>query len=164
MKKTIIKVALAATVALGATWPAQAAEKTAGIIGGISTDPTAPVTGIFFGLQPISHLRVVPSFTYQFKQGNTDAFRFNIDVQSPWAIAGTRFRVYPLAGVSVSRFNTVKSDNSPQRIDRLGFNVGGGLEWKPSAMLGLKLFAEGKYSYAKNFDSALVTLGIGYAF
>ncbi len=149
---------------LSAAWPAQAAEKTVGIIGGITTGPTAPVAGVFFGLEPVGHIRIVPSFSYQFKQNRTDAFRFSIDVQSPWAITGTRFRIYPLAGVSVSRFNTVKSDNSQQRIDRLGFNVGGGLEWKPAAMLGLKLFAEGKYAYAKKFDSALVSLGIGYAF
>ncbi|MDE6119502.1 MAG: hypothetical protein K2F82_06515 [Muribaculaceae bacterium] len=74
MKKTIIKAALTMAMPLSAAWPAQAAEKTVGIIGGITTGPTAPVAGVFFGLEPVGHIRIVPSFSYQFKQNRTDAF------------------------------------------------------------------------------------------
>lgn len=152
-------------LAVAAVLPASASEKTVGLLGGVSTDLPAPLAGVFFGLEPLPHLRITPSVSYQFEQKHTDAFRLAIDVQSPWSVAGTRFRVYPLAGVSVSRFNVDRNTESgSHHIDRIGFNVGGGLEWKPSKLLGLKIFVEGKYAYSRRFDTGLVTAGIGYAF
>lgn len=164
MKRLIARIALSAALLIGAFSPVRAAEKSVGVLGGVSTDQTAPVAGVFFGLEVIPHLRLTPSITYQFEKSHTDAFRICVDVQSPWRIVGSRFRVYPLAGVSVSRFNVDKSGDNSHSVDRLGFNVGGGLEWQPSAMLGLRLYAEGKYAYARRFDTALVSVGIGYVF
>ncbi len=145
--------------------PAMAREKSVGVFGGISTRTNAPVAGISFGLELIPHLRITPSVQYQFPRHDIDAFMLNVDIQSPWQIVGSAVKVYPLVGVAVSRWNENYGEDSDKRhFDRLGFNVGGGIEWKPSKLLGLKLFAEGKYGYAQRFDTGVVTIGLGYVF
>lgn len=163
MKRKINAFLVTLALLIGSAVPAYASEKSVGLLGGVSTDAPAPVAGVYFGLGVLPHLRITPSIAYQFTHNSTDAFLLNIDVQSPWELTGSRFKVYPLAGVSVSRWN-VESEANKRHYDRLGFNVGGGVEWKPSAMMGLKIFAEGKYAYAKRFETALVTVGIGYVF
>lgn len=165
--KSYFKTVAAALMALCVALPAMAGEKCVGVTGGIKTRGTAPVAGVYFQLGVIPHLRVVPALTHQFRKHGTDGFAFNLDVHSPWRLVGSRFSVYPLAGLNISRWNVTASsdtDTFKTHADRLGFNVGGGVEWRPSAALGLKISAEGKYRYNKDFDTGVVTLGIGYVF
>lgn len=149
--------------------PALAGEKAVGVAGGISTrNGVAPVAGVYFQLGVIPHLRIAPSLNYQFRKHGADAFAVNVDVHSPWAIVGSdsRLRVYPLAGFHIARWNYFRNGDGEERgrIDRIGFNVGGGVEWMPSKDMRLKLYAEGKYRYAHRFDTGVVTVGIGYVF
>lgn len=149
--------------------PALAGEKAVGVAGGISTrNGVAPVAGVYFQLGVIPHLRIAPSLNYQFRKHGADAFAVNLDVHSPWAIVGSdsRLRVYPLAGFHIARWNYFRNGDGEERgrIDRIGFNVGGGVEWMPSKDMRLKLYAEGKYRYAHRFDTGVVTVGIGYVF
>lgn len=157
---------LALAIVVSAWTPVEAAEKSGGITAGVNTNSGAPVAGLYFGMGVAPHLRVTPSILYQFKHKSTDAFMFNIDVESPWSVAGTPFKVYPLAGVSVSRWNHYDLIGGDSKIhaDRLGLNLGGGVEWRPSSLLHLKVFVEGKYGFAKNYGAGFVTAGIGYIF
>lgn len=166
-KFNIVKALFMAMAMVAATWfPAEAAEKSGGITAGVNTNSGAPLAGLYFGMGIGSHLRVTPSIFYQFERKSTDAFMLNIDVESPWTIAGTPVKVYPLAGVSVSRWNRydLVGGDAKSHADRLGLNLGGGVEWRPSSLLHLKVFVEGKYGFAKNYGAGFVTAGIGYIF
>ena len=46
--------------------------------------------------------------------------------------------------------------------NRFGTNLGGGLEVR--ALQALKLFAEAKYSFVKDYSSIGISVGIGYVF
>lgn len=164
----IIKSLFIVLTAMAGTVQASASEKSVGIMGGVSTAQPAPVAGVYFGLGVIPHLRITPSITYQFEVNRQDAITLSLDVQSPWKLTGTRFKVYPLVGVNIGRWNfvntTADGHSEKHRVDRIGFNVGGGVEWQPSKALGLKIFAEGKYAYVKRFDTGIVSIGLGYVF
>lgn len=166
--KRIITTIFATLAIICTAIPAHTTEKSVGLLGGVSTSEPAPVAGVYFGWGVIPHLRITPSVVYQFEQHGTDAVMINLDVQSPWTLTGTRFRVYPLAGITVSRWNAARHHDDAQsekiRYDRLGFNVGGGVEWKPSALMGLKIFAEGKFAYAYRFNTGVISVGLGYVF
>ncbi len=139
-----------------------------GLIPALAGEKAVGVAGVYFQLGVIPHLRIAPSLNYQFRKHGADAFAVNVDVHSPWAIVGSdsRLRVYPLAGFHIARWNYFRNGDGEERgrIDRIGFNVGGGVEWMPSKDMRLKLYAEGKYRYAHRFDTGVVTVGIGYVF
>lgn len=139
-------------------------EKTAGVKGGFSTKTETALAGIFFQFRPSTHLRIAPSVQYSFRHNGVDALLFDIDFHFP-LLHGNRFNVYPLAGVNFSSctdHSATDNGDVSNRASRLGLNAGAGLEFKPTP--SMRLFAEGNYYFVKNFNSAIISIGIGYCF
>jgi hypothetical protein len=155
------RILLAATLLAAAMGSSLHAEKALGVSVGYATRAEAPVAGIFFQMDIIPHLRVAPSFNYQFRHNGCDALQFDLDFHSPWAV-GAGVKLYPLVGVSVARWN-ISAGGIHENFDRIGFNAGGGAEWSPIGS-SLKLFIEGKYNAVSDFGSGYIKAGIGYKF
>ena len=101
-----------------------------------------------------------------------DGLALNMNVHMPLSIIPSGlFTLYPLAGVNYTSWSfhkrgagspIVEGDDVSNRSNKLGVNLGAGLE--VYATSNLKLFVEGKYTGAKNYSYGAVTVGIGYRF
>lgn len=137
-------------------------EKTAGIKAGYSTKTETPIAGIFFQFRPLRHFRIAPSVQYSFRHHGADALLLNVDLHFP-LLPGSRFNVYPIAGVNFSSWSDHNDDRDvSNRASRIGLNAGAGLDFKPTSTL--RLFAEGNYYFVKNYGSAIISVGMGYCF
>lgn len=157
------------------TVPATAAgtargEKSLGVAVGYNTRNESPTAGIFFQYSVSSYLRIAPDITYTLRRGGTDALGINVNLQVPFQLGSVKgFNIYPLAGVNYTSWNfhgktgRIESDDVTSRLNRLGLNLGAGLEYsiKPT----LKLQLQGKYVFTKSHCSTgVIAVGIGYTF
>lgn len=173
MKKSILAL-LAVTASLSITAPAMAerGNKSVGLHAGFTTTHDAPVAGLYFQYRFTGHFRLSPSIDYSFRHNHTDAYALNINADFPFALGNdSPFNIYPLAGVNFTSWNVhypsarqgeELTDDSSTRTNRVGLNVGAGVEY--FATPTLKFALEGKYAYIKHFDGGFVTLSIGYVF
>lgn len=139
-------------------------EKSVGLRGGYTGANRSAVAGVYFQYSFSDKLRIAPDIDYSFRHRGTDAISLNLNLHSPFTLApGAAF--YPLAGLNYTSWNihrTVDIDDAKSRVDRLGFNIGGGVEYYVKTTL--KLALEGKYRWTRDYDSAVFTLSIGYIF
>lgn len=171
--KTIIMSALVA--AMASTIPASAAspyrgEKSMGIYAGYATRNESATAGIYFQYRFARCFRIAPSAGYDFRHKGEDVMTIDLDFHTPFALnqAGS-VNIYPIAGVGYSSFNRRDIDHpersstdSRHRYDRLGINLGGGLEYFASPTLRLAL--EGKWRGRTDYSTGIIALSIGYRF
>ncbi|MCC8071545.1 MAG: porin family protein [Bacteroidales bacterium] len=107
------------------------------------------------------------SANYFFKNDCVSAWDINLNGHYLIRL-GSAFHFYPLAGITFSRWNaevdyagpvwhTVKSS-----VNRFGINIGAGLEYEVAPCLIASL--ECKYQAIKDFDQAVISLGLAYKF
>lgn len=173
MKKSILALlAVIASLYISAPAMAESGEKSVGLRAGYTSTHNAPVAGLYFQYRFSEHFRLSPSIDYSFRHNHTDAYALNINVDVPFALGkNSPVNIYPLAGVNFTSWNVHNpatrdgediTDDSSTRSNRIGFNVGAGVEYYATSTL--KFALEGKYGYIKHFDGAFVTLSIGYVF
>lgn len=167
MKKAIVTLILAVVSLIPAS--AQRGEKSVGIRTGYNTCNESAIAGIAFQYRFSSHLRIAPNIDYIFKHDNIDAFAFNCNMHFPFAIVQHKINIYPMAGISYSCWNShhilpdlENTDDVTSRANRFGLNAGGGVEWYATPTL--KLSAEGKFCWVKDFNSGVFSVSIGYVF
>lgn len=170
--KHIILAAIAAVVSVmpaGASSPYHG-QKCMGIIAGYTTRNESATAGIIFTYRFSEHLRIAPSAGYDFRHQGKDAFSINLDFHMPLALnsAGT-VNFYPLAGIGYTSFgnkydavNFEKSSDDRRRVDRIGFNLGGGIEYFASPTL--RLAFEPKWRWRSDYASGVFNVSIGYVF
>ncbi|MDE6460461.1 MAG: porin family protein [Paramuribaculum sp.] len=146
---------------------AERGEKSIGLRGGYTTSNKSAVAGLYFQYAFSSKFRLAPDIMYTFRNNGTDAYSINMNAQIPFSLKDNRFALYPLAGINYTSWNKLKEDyeghdDAKSRFDRLGLNIGGGIEYyvKPT----LKLSFEAKYRALKDYGSGVFTMSIGYVF
>lgn len=151
---------------------AQRGEKSLGIKGGYNTHNESAIGGLYFQYRFSRYFRIAPDVEYVFRHSGKDALSINCNAHVPFALAATgRVNVYPLAGLNYTSWNYHPSkpdvagdtgDDVSSRVNRLGLNVGAGLEYyiKPT----LKIAFEGKYTMARHDNFGGISLSIGYIF
>lgn len=150
-------------------------EKSVGLRGGFTSKNTTATAGLYFSYRFSEHFRFAPKFDYAFQHHGTDAFAFNFDTEYPIALDKGEGKVnfYPIAGLNYSTFTshtavedietrTDDSDDSSQRTNHFGLNLGAGIEYFATPTLRLSL--ESKCLLIKQFTGAWLTVGIGYRF
>lgn len=169
IKKTAL--ALAAAIIFASAPNASAGEKTIGIRTGYNTRTSSPLAGLFFQYRFTDHFRLSPNIDYLFRHDNTDALSFNCNGHFPINLSDNgKFSFYPLAGINYTSWNhhhndeeSAKSDNDVStRWNRFGLNAGAGFEI--IATPTLKVSAEAKATFIKNYSSGTFTISIGYIF
>ncbi|MDE6073156.1 MAG: porin family protein [Muribaculaceae bacterium] len=144
-------------------------EKTIGVEVGYNSFNESAVTGITFSYRFNRLLRIAPNVQYVFRNNQTDAFIFNCDFHVPFKIKTSRVELFPLAGVCYASWNhhgldgiRTISDDVSSRDSQFGINVGGGIGFKCSG--NLRLFAEGRYSFVRDYNNTSILAGIAYSF
>ncbi len=121
------------------------------------------MAGLYFQYAFSSRFRLAPDVDYSFRNRGQDAFSFNINGHFPLTAPASRLTAYPLAGLNYTTWNTRNNaDDSRSRTDRLGLNVGAGVDYRVTPTL--KLGAEAKFRWAHNYNSGVITVAIGYRF
>lgn len=166
MKKSILSSIIVALFSL--CIPAvHAGEKTVGVTAGYNTRNDCAVAGLFFRYQMSSLFRIAPDVTYLFKNKDVDGLSINCNVQMPLHVI-PRVKLYPLAGINYTSWNyhykdiPVDNDDVTTRKNKLGLNVGAGLDINVTSTL--RLFVEGKYTGVRHYSSGTISAGIGYSF
>lgn len=181
MKKTILSALFAIFAMACISLPCDAygqsfrGQKSVGLRGGFTTRNTTATAGLYFSYRFTEHFRMAPKVEYAFRHHDTDAFSFNFDTEMPVALDGSTGRVnfYPIAGLNYSTFtshvvadNDVEreeaSDDSSQRTNHFGLNIGAGLEY--FATPTLRLAFESKCLLMKQYTGGWFNISIGYVF
>lgn len=150
-------------------------QKSVGLRGGFTTRNTTASAGLYFSYRFTEHFRFAPKVDYAFRHNGTDAFSFNFDSEMPITLDGTTGRVnfYPIGGLNYSTFTSRtaqndimtlsdESDDSSQRSNRFGLNLGAGIEY--FATPTLRLAFEGKCTLIKQYTGGWFNISIGYIF
>ena len=143
-------------------------EKSLGFRAGYTSSNQSAVAGMYFQYAFSRHFRLSPDVDYSFRHNGNDALSINLNAHVPFGLSADRFAIYPLAGLNYTSWNIHEikdiedNNDAKNRVDRLGMNVGAGIEYyaKPS----LKLAFEGKYRWTKDYDSGVFNVSIGYIF
>lgn len=176
MRFTAILTVLVAFFAATPSLMAQRGEKSFGIRAGYNTRNESASGGLYFQYRFSHWLRLAPDVEYVFRHSGEDALSLSCNVHVPLSLsASERVAVYPLAGLNYTSWNYHQPGSNPMlrkvagddddvvsRVNRLGLNVGAGLEFyvKPT----LKLSVEGKYTVASHYNFGAVSVSIGYVF
>lgn len=162
-----------AFVALGAGMGV-AQTNSLGVRVGYNSRNESPVAGLWYQHSFSRHFRLAPNVDYYFRHNSTDALSLNCNVHFPWEVGQSgRVSVYPFAGVNYVSWNnhfdsTVdsesngSSDDVTTRVNRFGFNIGGGVEYRVTPTMKVSLEVKG--AFVKNYSSATATVSIGYMF
>lgn len=150
-------------------------QKSVGLRGGFTTRNTTATAGLYFSYRFTEHFRFAPKVDYAFRHKGTDAFSFNFDTEMPIALDGVTGRVnfYPIAGLNYTTFTShntsgtvttaaESSDDSSQRTNRFGLNLGAGIEY--FATPTLRLAFESKCLLMKQYTGGWFTASIGFVF
>lgn len=140
---------------------AKGGETSIGLRTGYTTRVQAPIAGLYLQYSFKDHIRVEADIDYAFRHKGFDSYSINGNFQMPYAVASDRFRVFPIVGLNYTSRN-VKHDEASTRKNRFGVNVGAGAEYMVTS--SLKLSAQTKYTYVKDFDAGIFTVSIGYVF
>lgn len=106
----------------------------------------------------LEKLRGEASFNYYFPNKGFRMWDLNANAHYLFDIA-TKFRAYPLAGLTVVNRS---GDNGFDSDTRFGLNLGGGCEYDVTPKV--KLNAEFKYSIVSTIDQAVFAVGAVYKF
>ena len=112
--------------------------------------------GVKYQYNISNNIRLEPSMNYFFENNGVDQFDLNANAHYLFPMA-SNVRVYPLAGLTFSRWDTFLGDET-----RLGVNLGGGAEMDITDKLMLNF--ELKYQFVSDLDQAIFNIGIAYMF
>lgn len=143
-------------------------DKSVGIRAGYTTSNRSAVAGLYFQYAFSSRFRIAPDVDYSFRNRGQDAFSINLNGHFPITAPSNRLTVYPLAGLNYTTWNfhddrtETRSNDVSTRTDRLGLNVGAGADYMMTPTL--KLGAEAKFRWTRDYNSGVFTVSIGYLF
>lgn len=170
-------VAIIATLSIGQTCHASdlnnRGQKSVGLRAGFTSRNTTATAGLYFSYRFTDHFRLSPKVDYAFRHDGIDAFSFNLDAEIPISLnpATNRVNFYPIAGfnyttatshVATEDILSRSADDASQRTNRLGLNLGAGIEFFASPTLRLAFEAKGQI--VKQQSGAWLTASIGYVF
>ncbi len=160
LKKCIVAVCLliAALPAAGI----ERGEKSVGLRAGYTTSNRSGVAGLYFQYAFSSRFRLAPDVDYSFRNDGHDAFSINLNGHFPLTAPSSRLTAYPLAGLNYTTWNYREPDNNDvsARTDRLGLNAGAGVDYLVTPTL--KLGADAKFRWTRDYNSGVFTVSIGY--
>lgn len=174
LSKTIISLAALLFCLVPANASEHSGQKSVGLRAGFTSRNTTATAGLYFSYRFTEHFRFAPKVDYAFRHKGTDAFSFNFDAEMPVSLNPTEnVNFYPIAGLNYSTFTShfeaestardaEESDDSSQRVNRFGLNLGAGIEYFATPTLRLSMECKGQL--IKQFSGAWVTLQIGYVF
>ena len=117
--------------------------------------------GIKYQYNITDNIRLEPSANYFFENNGIDQFDINANVHYLFPMA-SNIRIYPLAGLTFARWDSVGDGLLDDDVTRLGLNVGGGAEFDLTSNLMLNF--EMKYQFVSDFDQAIFKVGVAYMF
>ncbi|MGN1238539.1 MAG: outer membrane protein [Muribaculaceae bacterium] len=167
MKKYIAAIVLAIFSIMPLSLYADGGRRTVGLLGGYNGELESGLAGVYFQYRCNSWLRLTPDVQMLFKKNDRSAFHINGNAHFILPFGG-KFKVYALGGITYQswRYSNIQITEDQRLQDvtsnRFGTNLGGGLEVR--ALQALKLFAEAKYSFVKDYSSMGISVGIGYVF
>lgn len=137
---------------------AQRGEKSLSLNGGYSSVNESGYANVAFNYSFANHFRIAPDIGYVFRNRDTSAFLFDIDMHFPFRIA-KGFGIYPLVGFT---YNNWSVSPHGKNLSRAGANFGGGFDLYLTS--NLKLNLQCKYSVVNDFSGVYLGMGIGYVF
>jgi outer membrane protein X len=143
-------------------------ERTFGVKTGYISRNQSAVAGLFFQYRFSEHFRLAPEASLAFRSNDKDGFLIDVNCHFPIAKSGI-MEFYPLAGLNYSSWSQhqtfdeqVGSKDVTNRVSRFGLNLGGGMDFKITSTLKVKL--ELDYTLVKANSAFRATVGIGYNF
>lgn len=112
-----------------------------------------------------NHIRFEPSMNYFFEKNDIDMFDINFNAHYILPL-DSNIRVYPLAGLTFTRWNLDLPDldgwNNEGKKNKLGVNLGAGAEFdiQDEWMINFEI----KYQLINKLDQAIISLGVAYMF
>ncbi len=160
MRKFIIAACLA-LVSMGSAF-AQEGKQAFGIHLNYGTEIESLGIGAKYQYNITDAFRLEPSINYFFGKNSVDMFDLNANVHYLFPIERS-IRIYPLVGLTYSRWHADLGDNVSWNKGYLGVNLGAGAEFDLDADWTMNF--ELKYQLVKNpADQAVINLGIAYNF
>lgn len=153
-----IAVAMAISVFSNTTAQAKVGEKTLGLAGGYAGYNDGGYMDVYFQYEFARHVRLAPSVGYAFRNHDSSAMMFDVDVHFPFKLVKA-IGIYPFLGPTLQSWHYQGCDHSATRF---GCNFGGGLEFYLTS--NLKLTVEGKYSLMNDTSGGFFGIGMGYVF
>ncbi len=159
MKKFIIAACLT-IVSLGSAF-AQQGKQAFGIQLNYGTEIESLGIGAKYQYNFTDAFRFEPSINYFFGKHKVDMFDLNANVHYLLPIE-RNITLYPLAGLTYSRWHQDLGNNTSWNKGHLGVNLGAGAEFALNADWTMNF--ELKYQLVKDFDQAVINVGIAYTF
>lgn len=117
--------------------------------------------GLKYQYNITNEIRLEPSVNYYFENDGLDMFDINANVHYLLPMS-SNVRVYPLAGLSYSKWSADAGNGWEVSTNKLGLNLGGGAEFDINKDLMMNF--EVKYQLINDFDQAVISMGIAYMF
>ena len=117
--------------------------------------------GLKYQYNITNEIRLEPSVNYYFENDGLDMFDINANVHSLFPMS-SNVRVYPLAGLSYSKWSADAGNGWEVSTNKFGLNLGGGAEFDINKDLMMNF--EVKYQLINDFDQAVISMGIAYMF
>ncbi|MCC8019261.1 MAG: porin family protein [Rikenellaceae bacterium] len=126
------------------------------------TDIKSLGIGIRYDYMISNSFRLTPNATFWIKNDDLSSWDINVDIQYLIPLA-ERFKIYPLAGFTVSHWKYDGNDNHDKWNDTyFGANLGAGIEYDvaPNWLVNFDL----KYRIIKDHGQLVLGLGFAYRF
>ena len=117
--------------------------------------------GLKYQYNITNEIRLEPSVNYYFENDGLDMFDINANVHYLFPMS-SNVRVYPLAGLSYSKWSADAGNGWEVSTNKFGLNLGGGAEFDINKDLMMNF--EVKYQLINDFDQAVISMGIAYMF
>ncbi|MDE6556782.1 MAG: porin family protein, partial [Duncaniella sp.] len=150
----LIILALAPTVCSSQTL---AKEKSLGVTAGYASQNRSGMAGLAFEYAFSRHVVIAPSVDIIFAHYGRSAGLFNLDLKVPLAFSSPKnLEFYPLAGVNMNSWQ-YKNDGNKETSNRLGFNLGAGLQWRISG--SLKIYLQARHTFVRSTANTTLEAG-----
>ncbi len=159
MKKFIIAACLA-LVSLGTAF-AQEGKQALGIHLTYGTEVESLGIGAKYQYNFTDAVRIEPSINYHFGKDNVDMFDFNANAHYLFNI-DRGIQLYPLIGLTYARWHADLGNDVSWNKGYLGVNLGAGADFAIDADWTVNF--ELKYQLVKDFDQAVINVGVAYNF
>ena len=140
---------------------AQKGIQAAGVQLNYGTEISSIGIGLKYQYNITNEIRLEPSANYYFENDGLDMFDINANVHYLFPMA-SNVRVYPLAGLSYSKWSADAGNGWEVSTNKFGLNLGGGAEFDINKDLMMNF--EVKYQLINDFDQAVISMGIAYMF
>lgn len=145
-------------------------QKTFGVTAGYVTKNHTMSAGLQFEYAFSRRFVLAPSVDYLFRNHNKDGLMINIDYHGPWQLGHSgKWYLFHIVGVNYAsytyhrnRHDEIVSDDSNERINKVGLNIGAGVAYYVTPTLRLQF--QGKFNWIKYNNTGLFNLGISYVF